>query len=66
MDSEGDYYSSPGPVVHDMFHQLGLGDRYGEDATIVPRTVTASVEYQHDLLGLEHVGKFNSAISKFC
>jgi hypothetical protein len=60
MDSEGDYYSRDATVVHDVMHQLRLGDRY-YDARDGSPTVAHSDEFKTDLLGLgpqtDYLGK---------
>ncbi len=49
LDSNGDYYSRAATVVHDVMHQLGLGDRYYDNRK---GDVKAHIGFESDLLGL--------------
>jgi RHS repeat-associated protein len=52
-DWKGKYYSSPGTVLHDVLHVMGLGDRY-KDTRLPDGTIKseATKEYATDIMGL--------------
>ncbi len=48
MDSNSDYYSAPATILHDVLHEMGLGDRYSENKK---GNVNAAEGYNNDIMG---------------
>ena len=52
--NNGKYFSSPGTVLHDVLHVMGLGDRYSQtrDKETGQEIIKVSEQYKNDIMGL--------------